>query len=70
MDELFAKANEDTLVMGAYYFTLDNRHVYWSTHCRHENHDKCAATEFPGGAPRNPAQCKECASPCVCPCHA
>lgn len=63
----------------------DGTHRYWSTHCRHGNHEACAADRLPAWrAPaqlewllppvttieRNPAQCKTCASPCICPCHA
>jgi len=48
-------------------------HVYESTHCYHRAHDKCSATRGvdADGKPfaRRPAQCKTCASPCVCPCH-
>lgn len=44
-------------------------HLYWSTHCRHGNHDACRATELAPGVPRCPAQCKGCAAPCVCLCH-
>lgn len=47
----------------------DKGHWYWSTHCRHDNHDACAATELAPGVPRRPAQCKTCAAPCVCHCH-
>lgn len=54
-------------------------HTYWSTHCRHDRHDDCSATTTSGHMPgtwqraaieRQPAQCKTCASPCICPCHA
>jgi hypothetical protein len=44
-------------------------HRYWSTHCRHGHHDKCAATEFAPGVERQPSQCKTCAAPCRCECH-
>jgi hypothetical protein len=51
-------------------------HIYWSTHCRHGNHDACSATVIEGRQvgervrlPRKPAQCKTCAAPCICPCH-
>lgn len=47
----------------------DGTHRYWSTHCRHDHHDTCNATELAPGVPRRPAQCKTCAAPCVCPCH-
>lgn len=47
----------------------EDGHAYWSTHCRHGHHDKCAATEFPGGGERKPSQCKTCAAPCICNCH-
>lgn len=57
----------------------DGTHTYWSTHCRHDRHDACSASEtigrMPGGLghyaaiERAPAQCKTCASPCVCTCH-
>lgn len=49
----------------------DGRHEYWSTHCRHDNHGACSATELAPGVPRKPAQCKnpQCNAPCVCECH-
>jgi hypothetical protein len=47
----------------------DGSHRYWSTHCRHGNHDACSATELAPGVPRQPAQCKTCSSPCLCYCH-
>ena len=47
----------------------DGCHDYWSTHCRHDNHEACAATELAPGVPRKPAQCKTCAAPCFCSCH-
>jgi hypothetical protein len=47
----------------------DGTHRYWSTHCRHGNHNACNATELVPGVPREPAQCKGCAAPCVCGCH-
>lgn len=28
----------------------DGSHRYWSTHCRHGNHDACSATEITGPA--------------------
>lgn len=58
----------------------DGTHQYWSTHCRHDNHEACSATEITGersagnrgvtSIARQPAQCKTCANPCICPCHA
>lgn len=60
----------------------DGTHRYWSTHCRHDNHDACSAPSVPLtllfegrplaeplALPRKPAECKGCGSPCVCPCH-
>jgi hypothetical protein len=58
----------------------DGTHRYWSTHCRHDDHEACSATVLIGPEPystrgrrmsieRQPAQCKHCAAPCVCPCH-
>jgi hypothetical protein len=66
----------------------DGTHRYWSTHCRHDRHEDCSATEITGPATirrgvlskrvhlerpasieRRPAQCKTCASPCICDCH-
>jgi hypothetical protein len=57
----------------------DGAHRYWSTHCRHDDHEACSADTIKGidrygrGRPawigRKPAQCKHCAAPCVCPCH-
>lgn len=44
----------------------DGTHRYWSTHCRHGNHDDCSATELAPGVPRRPAQCKVCGAPCQC----
>jgi hypothetical protein len=37
----------------------DGTHQYWSTHCRHGDHNLCKGF------------CKKCgpAAPCVCPCH-
>lgn len=46
----------------------DGTHRYWSTHCRHGNHEACAAVELAPGVPRRPAQCKTCGAPCQCPC--
>lgn len=48
---------------------VDGLHQYWSTHCRHDQHEGCRATELAPGVPRRPAQCKICAAPCVCECH-
>lgn len=47
----------------------DGTHLYWSTHCRHERHSKCAETELAPGVPRKPSQCKTCEAPCICECH-
>lgn len=47
----------------------DGEHTYWSTHCRHGQHEACSADEIAPGVPRRPAQCKTCAAPCVCTCH-
>jgi hypothetical protein len=47
----------------------DGTHVYWSTHCRHDRHEDCAAIELAPGVPRSPAQCKTCSTPCICTCH-
>jgi len=56
----------------------DGTHEYWSTHCRHDRHDDCSAKWMEGptvmdgvttSIARRPAQCKTCASPCICPCH-
>jgi hypothetical protein len=44
-------------------------HQYLSTGCLHGEHDYCKATESRAGAKR-PAQCKWCAAPCTCSCHA
>ncbi len=44
-------------------------HYYWSTHCRHDDHEACKATELAPGVPRKPAQCKKCHTPCRCTCH-
>jgi hypothetical protein len=32
----------------------DGSHAYWSTHCRHGDHNLCKLT------------CKGCGSPCIC----
>jgi hypothetical protein len=64
----------------------DGTHRYWSTHCRHDDHEACSAGFVVGpivspdrrsrpprpmeiSIERQPAQCKKCAAPCVCPCH-
>lgn len=49
--------------------TAAGDHQYWSTHCRHDRHQDCAADELAPGVPRRPAQCKTCAAPCTCRCH-
>lgn len=62
----------DKLRLGAATIDIlfdDGPHWYWSTHCRHGNHQACLATELAPGVPRKPAQCKTCASPCLCGCH-
>src|SRR5262245_42365227 len=51
------------------YFLPDGTHLYWSTHCRHDGHEACGATELAPGLSRQPAQCKTCAAPCTCDCH-
>jgi hypothetical protein len=48
---------------------LVGEHSYWSTHCRHDRHDACKATELAPGVPRSPAQCKTCGARCICTCH-
>jgi hypothetical protein len=57
----------------------DGTHTYWSTHCRHGNHQLCESnaitgltvvSERPVAIGKVPARCKSCASPCVCECHA
>jgi hypothetical protein len=45
-------------------------HWYWSTWCRHGLCSRCRATEIAPGVARKPAQCKVCAAPCGCECHA
>lgn len=57
----------DEMVDVVYGCTGD--HVYYSTLCRHGNHKGCDATEHANGTPRNPGQCKECASACICTHH-
>lgn len=48
-------------------------HVYLSTSCWHDEHRRCSddtATDTDGQSFRKqPARCKFCAAPCVCPCH-
>lgn len=54
-------------------------HLYWSTHCRHGNHEKCSARHLLAedvaragvvvAVNRTPASCKGCSAPCRCPCH-
>lgn len=43
----------------------DGHHEYYSTHCRHGDHEACAATTINGGV-RKPAECKLCGAPCRC----
>jgi hypothetical protein len=57
----------DLLGWQADVITPDGRHFYWSTHCRHGNHEACSAVEIAPGVPRRPAECKTCGSPCRCP---
>lgn len=65
-DQLLARLSE----LGAQVDAVlpGGAHRYWSTHCRHGRHGDCSATELAPGVPRRPAQCKTCASPCMCPC--
>lgn len=44
-------------------------HVYLSTGCLHGEHAYCSNVDGIAGL-KKPAQCKFCAAPCVCPCHA
>lgn len=57
----------------------DGTHTYFSTHCRHGNHQLCESnaitgltvvSERPVAIGKVPARCKGCASPCICECHA
>jgi hypothetical protein len=59
----------------------DGTHRYWSTWCRHGLHGPCGESrhiktwasdgtpEELYDTPREPAQCKTCSAPCICPCH-
>lgn len=56
----------------------DGTHRYWSTHCRHEDHEACSARWLKGptvmdgvttSIVRMPAQCKQCGAACLCSCH-
>lgn len=65
-------ARGDDMVAGVHkgdFVYADGSHTYWSTHCRHNNHDACNATSLAPGVPRRPAQCKTCGAPCICDCH-
>lgn len=48
----------------------DGTHRYWSTHCRHGDHDACSSTVLCDSAGnainRVPASCKQCGAPCRC----
>jgi hypothetical protein len=54
----------------------DGTHRYYSTHCRHGDHNACSATSVAGvdaeeprilhAIERKPAQCKHCGAPCCC----
>ncbi|MGW5197332.1 hypothetical protein [Streptomyces spiralis] len=48
--------------------TADTAHVYLSTSCLHGQHGYCQSHTGQSGT-KTPAQCKFCATPCVCPCH-
>jgi hypothetical protein len=48
--------------------TEATHHQYLSTGCLHGEHDYCQSNTGLGGA-KTPAQCKFCASPCICGCH-
>jgi hypothetical protein len=71
LDELLQRA----AVHGAKVDVIlpDGTHRYWSTHCRHEDHEACAENrlygEFGAFIARKPAQCKHCSAPCICECH-
>jgi hypothetical protein len=48
----------------------DGTHRYYSTHCRHGDHDACCSTVLRDDAGnvvnRRPASCKGCGAPCSC----
>lgn len=44
-------------------------HRYLSTSCLHGEHSYCQSNTGAAGT-KTPAQCKFCAAPCVCDCHA
>jgi hypothetical protein len=44
-------------------------HAYLSTACLHGEHGYCQSNTGAAGT-KVPAECKFCAAPCVCPCHA
>lgn len=73
VEELAAEAEAgydlDKLVPRLADVIVGEEHSYWSTWCRHGNHDPCRATELAPGVPRKPSQCKSCAAPCRCWCH-
>ena len=43
-------------------------HIYLSTACLHELHDRCGVSQRQRGDLSEP-HCKYCPSPCICPCH-
>src|SRR3954471_10794324 len=49
--------------------TADGAHNYLSTGCLHGRHDYCSNVDGIAGS-KAPAQCKFCAAPCRCSCHA
>jgi hypothetical protein len=77
MLEVFADELGTQLGMLIYIDVLcGSKHRYYSTHCRHGDHNACSATSVAGvdaeeprilhAIERKPAQCKHCGAPCCC----
>ncbi len=42
---------------------------YFSTSCRHTEHEHCRSTVSAHGGTKKPGTCKWCPTRCLCPCH-
>ncbi len=55
-------------VVSAWHRFFGHR-LYYSTSCRHGQHEHCRSATALAGNAKKPGTCKWCPSRCICPCH-
>ncbi len=55
-------------VVSLWHRVLGHR-FYYSTSCRHEQHEHCRSTASMHGGTKKAGTCKWCPAGCICPCH-